>query len=80
MGFQAMELPERMQKTVKGQVTWAKPELGKTCAQCKWRTKHPKPKLAPRVEDQCRLVFVHSKKPGVPFNANTAIACSMFEA
>lgn len=72
-----MELPERMMKTVPGQVTWVKPELNKTCAQCKWRTKHSRPK--PHMQDQCQLVFVHLKKPGVPFNAEKAVACSMFE-
>lgn len=75
-----MELSERMQKTVQGQVTWASPELGKTCAQCKWRVRHPKPKLAPLMEDQCQLVFVHTKRRGVPFNASRAIACSKFES
>lgn len=73
-----MELSERMQKTVTGQVAWANPELGRKCSDCKWCVRHPKPKLAPRLEDQCQKVFVHSKKPGVPFNAKLAIACSMF--
>ena len=73
-----MELSERMMKTVDGQVTWAEPKLGKTCAQCRWRIPHPKPK--PMMEDRCELVFVHSKKQGLPFNAERAIACSMFEA
>ena len=74
-----MDLFERMQKTVSGQVTWANPELGKKCSECKWCVRHPKPKMAPRLEDQCQLVFVHTKKRGVPFDAKRAIACSKFE-
>jgi hypothetical protein len=73
-----MELTERMQKTVQGQVTWASPDLGKKCSDCKWCVRHPRPKLAPPMNDQCQLVFVHTKKRGVPFNAKLAIACSMF--
>ncbi|UOF80355.1 hypothetical protein [Caudoviricetes sp.] len=74
-----MELKDRMLRTVAGQVTWADPELGKKCIDCKWCVRHTKPKLAPRMEDQCKLVFVHTKRHGVPFNAKLAIACSKFE-
>lgn len=75
-----MDLNERMMRTKHGQVTWADPNLGKKCIECKWCVRHNKPKLNPRLEDQCQLVFVHAKKPGDPFNAKMAIACSMFAA
>jgi len=73
-----MNLQERMQKTVSGQAAWADPTLGKTCSECRWCVRHPKPKKMPKLEDQCQKVFVHSSKPGVPFNAKLAIACSLF--
>ena len=73
-----MELSERMQKTVPGQVTWANPELGKKCSDCKWRVKHKRPKLSHGFKDQCELVFVRSGRQGEPFNAEKTIACSLF--
>ena len=72
-----MELQERMAKTVEGQLTWADPSLGKTCADCKHREAHPKPReFKP---DICTLVKIHTKKIGVPFMARKAIACGKYE-
>ena len=72
-----MTLEERMLKTVPGQVTWANPELGKNCKDCKHCLPHPKPK--PQRGDRCDLVRVMTRKIGNSFNGSTAIACSKFE-
>lgn len=72
------DLQDRMSKTVLGQVTWANPDLGKKCFQCKHIKVHPKPSSDGRKMHQCALVKVHMRKPGVPFDGNNAIACSMF--
>lgn len=71
------ELKERMVKTMDGQVTWAEPELGKTCAECKHLARHPKPKEFR--QNVCQLVKVHTGKIGVPFMGRKAIACPKFE-
>ncbi len=72
-----MELQERMAKTVLGQLTWANPELGKTCAECKHCATHPKPReFRPNV---CQLVKVHTGRVGLPFMASKAIACGKYE-
>lgn len=71
-----MELSERMQKTVDGQLTWADPTLGKMCSDCKYSARHPKPKEhRPNV---CELVKLHTGKIGEPYMARKAIACSKF--
>ena len=72
-----MDLQERMSKTVPGQVTWANPEIGQRCSACKYVQRHDKPKHP--LTDQCKLVFMVSRRHGVPFNAKQAIACSKFE-
>jgi hypothetical protein len=73
------DLAERMKMTVPGQLTWARPELGKKCKECNWCVRHPKPSLSPPLRHQCKLVFIHSKRHGIPFDAYTAVACSKFE-
>lgn len=73
----ATELGQRMAKTVSGQVTWAEPELGKTCAECKHLALHPKPREFKR--DVCLLVKVHIGRIGKPFMGRKAIACPKFE-
>lgn len=73
----ATELGQRMAKTVSGQVTWAEPELGKTCAECRHLARHPKPReFKP---DVCQLVKVHTGKIGASFMGRKAIACPKFE-
>jgi hypothetical protein len=71
-----MELQERMEKTVAGQVTWADPTRGKTCNDCRHSARHPKPKE--HKPDVCNLVKIHTGKIGEPYAARKAIACSMF--
>lgn len=73
-----MELAERMQKTVPGQVTWANPDLGKKCLDCAHLT--PAPKTKGRPMHICTLVRVVSGSKGVPYDAERAIACSKFAA
>ena len=73
-----MDLAERMKITVPGQLTWARPDLGKKCIDCKWCGGHPRPKHSSPLRDQCKLVFIHTKTRGVPFDAKLASACSMF--
>lgn len=63
-----MELRERMTKTVAGQVTWASPELGKKCVECK------------HYDNACLKVKVVSGIKGKPYDGKRAIACSVFEA
>lgn len=73
----ATELGQRMAKTVSGQVTWAEPELGKTCAECKHLARHPNPgQFKP---DVCQLVKLHTGRIGKPFMGRKAIACPKFE-
>nr|DAL11083.1 MAG TPA_asm: Kruppel-like factor 3 ZINC FINGER, KRUPPEL-LIKE, TRANSCRIPTION [Bacteriophage sp.] len=72
-----MDLAERMSLTKEGQVTWADPEIGQKCSACRHVQRHAKPK--PFRPDQCALVFTHSRRHGVPFDAKKAIACSKFE-
>lgn len=66
-----MELSERMLLTVAGQVTWASPEIGKKCVDC-------------RQYDQsdmiCKKVKLVCRTKGKPFDGRRAIACSVFEA
>lgn len=62
-----MELAERMRKTVLGQVTWADPDIGKKC----WECKNYKRGI-------CTLVRVVSGKTGVKYDGKRAIACSKF--
>lgn len=71
-----MELVERMQKTVEGQVTWASPELGKKCIDCIHASVLSRPSGHRR--HVCKLVRIVSGKAGVPFDAQRAIACSKF--
>ncbi len=66
-----MELRERMTKTTVGQVTWADPKIGKTCAQCRFFDRKSK------ICDKVKLV---TGSKGKPFNGDRAIACSVFEA
>jgi len=73
-----MELTERMQKTVPGQVTWANPDLGKKCLDCAHLTPAPQTKGKPM--HICALVGVVSGKKGIPYDAVRAIACSKFAA
>ena len=75
-----MELQERMSKTVKGQVTWADPDKGRKCISCKHLSRLPTHKVGAdkRACHKCDLVKLHTKKDGVAFNGNLAIACSMF--
>lgn len=73
-----MELSERMAKTAAGQVTWARPELGKRCEQCKHVALAAMQKQFKT--HVCQLVKVVSGKNGVPYDGKRAIACSKFEA
>jgi len=73
-----MELTERMQKTVPGQVTWANPDLGRKCLDCAHLTPAPQTKGKPM--HICALVRVVSGKKGIPYDAVRAIACSKFAA
>ena len=72
-----MELNERMALTVEGQVTWADPAKNAKCITCKNVGKHPKPKL--QREHICQLVFVFTRKKGLPFDAKRAVGCSKYE-
>jgi hypothetical protein len=58
-------------------LTWAKPEIGKTCAECKHCAAHPKPReFKPNV---CQLVKAHTGRVGLPFMASKAISCGKYE-
>lgn len=72
-----MDLQQRMTMTVEGQATWADPEKGAKCSSCRHVGRHQKPR--PFKPDQCRLVFLVSRRHGVPFDAKKAIACSKYE-
>lgn len=72
-----MDLQDRMALTKEGQVTWADPDIGQKCSACKHVQRHAKPK--PFRDYQCKLVFVHLRRHGLPFDARKAIACSKFE-
>ena len=78
-----MDVQERMAKTVKGQVTWANPDLGKKCSGCAHIQKVPRAELPKNpligVDHRCGLVKVHTGKKGEAFNARTAIACNKFK-
>jgi|GEM_PF-1813408 len=73
-----MDLQDRMSKTVMGQATWADPDKGMKCVSCKHCGRHPAPPKEGPKKYQCAMVFVHTKKKGVPFDAKSAIACSLF--
>jgi hypothetical protein len=62
-----MELRERMVRTTAGQVTWASPELGKKCIECR------------HFDGACLKVKVVSGLKGKPYDGKKAIACSVFE-
>lgn len=78
-----MDLAERMTLTVKGQVTWANPELNKKCISCEHIQKVPASELnqyvLPGMTHRCALVKAHTHKRGVIFNASKAVACSMYK-
>ena len=69
-----------MAKTVKGQVTWADPSKNMKCTSCKHLSRIPTHEMGAdkRLAHRCNLVKLHTKKNGVAFNGNLAIACSMF--
>lgn len=73
------DLQDRMSRTVVGQVTWADPDKGMKCISCKHVRKHPSPPSNGYRKYQCRLVFSHTRKQGHPFDAEKAIACTMFQ-
>ena len=70
-------LEKRISLTRNGQVTWARPDLGKLCTECRHlgnvREKRNGDKVA-----LCHLVKAHTKRAGKEFNVDGAIACSMF--
>jgi hypothetical protein len=70
-----MELHERMTITVKGQLTWANPDLNAKCDACT----HFKVEEKIKPLGRCALVKAHTKKKGVPFNGEIATACSKFD-
>jgi hypothetical protein len=70
-----MELHERMTLTVKGQLTWANPEMNAKCDLCT----HFKPDEKKKPLGLCALVKAHTRKKGVLFLGENAIACSKFE-
>ncbi len=68
-----------MVKTVEGQVTWADPDLGKKCFECKHceiKFKNP----PNRKTHVCKLVRLASGRNGVAYDGQRAIACSKFSA
>lgn len=69
-----MELSERMILTKLGQVTWANPETGKKCVECR----HAIRKFDHGKTHVCGLVKAVSGRAGVPYDAINAIACSKF--
>lgn len=71
-----MELTERMQKTILGQVTWANPDLGKKCIDCAYIARAVK--IKDKKTHVCTLVLAVSGIKGVPYDAKRAIACSKF--
>lgn len=72
-----MELVERMNLTKEGQVTWAQPEIGKKCIDCKHMLLSPMP--SQHRKHICALVKAHTGKVGILYDGNRAIACSEFE-
>jgi len=71
-----MELQERINMTIKGQLTWANPDLGKKCIQCAHISPAHKP--VERKRHVCSLVRLHTGKKGVPYDAIYATACNKF--
>jgi hypothetical protein len=72
-----VELAERMALTVEGQATWANPDMAAKCISCRHIQRHVKPR--PFKPDQCKLVWLLTRRQGVPFDARKAIACSKYE-
>lgn len=70
-----MELEERISKTLKGQLTWANPDLKANCEDCA----HFKGEVGKLPLGRCALVKAHTRKVGIPFDGKIAIACSKFE-
>lgn len=74
------KLEARMKMTRVGQVTWAKPELKKSCGGCVHLVgrRDIKKKGVKMSVGRCALVKAHTRKEGVEFNVVGAIACSMY--
>jgi len=70
-----MELEDRMKKTIKGQVTWANPDMNAKCDECRHFKIDPKD----RTLGKCNLVKAFTRKAGVSFLGEIAIACSKFD-
>jgi hypothetical protein len=76
----ATELEERMALTKPGQVTWAKPELGRRCETCVHMVDRSEREMkgVKVARARCALVKAHTGKRGLEFAVQGAIACSQY--
>lgn len=72
------DLQARMRVTRPGQVTWARPDLGQYCATCR-HLGHVRKKRDETTVARCGMVRAITKKDGVEFKVDGAIACSKYE-
>ena len=68
-------LKERMNLTWPGQVTWARPELGRHCGDCRFF----EPENADSIDGRCSLVRAITRRRGDLLDGRRAIACGKFE-
>ena len=77
--FKDRSMATRISLTQLGQLTWVDLDGDNKCAECA----HCHDPIIKKGKRKgwcvCRLVKVHTKKDGVPFNPKTALACSQFE-
>lgn len=74
-----VDLAKRMHLTKPGQVTWASPGSGKWCSDCRWFELHNKLAGNGQPQGRCGKVLEVTRKKGVLFIGQDAIACSVFE-
>jgi hypothetical protein len=72
------DMSRRIALTRPGQVTLVRPDLGRTCDECRFMTDRRQNKGV--FSGVCALVKLHTKKTGVRFTIKGAIACSQFQA
>lgn len=73
-----MDIAERLARTRPGQLSTVRPDLGNYCTQCRHLGPIREKKNAGNVA-RCSLVKAHTKKDGVEFLVDSAIACIKFE-
>lgn len=74
------DMAQRMAMTRCGQVTWARPDLGRECVSCVHLAdrQNNKVKGVTLEMGRCALVKFHTRKEGVQFKVKGAVACSQY--